>query len=191
MEVVPEGCGMKGGIQVLFSPLSSFAVLCIFWLLHTAGRGLPAGGHWSGCPAQPPQAASGAGPGQGAVSASSGDSSAGEKPRGRHRASLSAGTVTLWPALSSRGDHCHPHHVHVEDVTLGTRFVLCEDRAVPLPCPHTQSGGRIAMVPPLCAPQGCGWGPQPAASPSRHGARLQEDVSLFSAFRKWFIGHNQ
>lgn len=131
---------MKGGIQVLFSPLFSFAVLCIFWLLHTAGRGLPVGCHWSGCPAQPLQAAGGAGPCQGAVSAPSGDSSAGEKPGGRQCASLSAGTTTPWPALSSQSDHCHPHHVHVEDVTLGTRFLLCEDRAVPLPCPHTEWG---------------------------------------------------
>lgn len=62
----------------------SLAVLRLLRLLHAAGSSLPDGGRRRGRPAQPPRAATGAGPRHGC--------GAGEEPRGRRHGSLSVNT---------------------------------------------------------------------------------------------------
>lgn len=83
----------------------------------------------------------------------------------------------------------------IEDISLGTCFLLHGGRAVPPPATNTtRAGAGCPRLPLPGTTQGYGWGLGgllATGSPSLCRARLQEDnVSLFSAFRKWFIGHN-
>lgn len=63
-----------------------------------------------------------------------------------------------------------PSCCSVKDVTAGTCFLLCEDRAVPLSSPHTQSGGKIPMVPLPCVTHTWGMDGDPMPLHPHHGA---------------------